>query len=114
MLENKVGDLYGKTVCLLGYSYKANVDDIRKTPAEKIERGLKMKGAKVIIHDPYIKGKENNVPFEKALEEADYFILTTAHDKFKKYNWEEFNKVLIDTHNFLTEVKDRIILCNGK
>lgn len=46
--------LKGSHVLLLGVSYKADVDDVRHTPAIPIIDRLRAKGAHVDYHDPYV------------------------------------------------------------
>jgi UDPglucose 6-dehydrogenase len=48
----KVGDLRGKTIGMLGLSFKPNTDDIRESSAIAIIEGLLAKGAKVKAFDP--------------------------------------------------------------
>jgi UDP-N-acetyl-D-glucosamine dehydrogenase len=46
--------LAGSTVLMLGVAYKANIDDMRESPAIKITELLLAKGAKVVYHDPHV------------------------------------------------------------
>ena len=51
-LKDMVGDLRGKTVGLLGLSFKPNTDDIRDAPAVDIAQALLSLGASVRAYDP--------------------------------------------------------------
>lgn len=47
-----VGDPTGKTITLLGLSFKANTDDLRESPALPLIEGLLAAGANIHVHDP--------------------------------------------------------------
>jgi UDPglucose 6-dehydrogenase len=51
------GGVRGKTVAVLGLTFKANTDDIRESPALPLIRGLQAAGATVRAYDP--RGMEN-------------------------------------------------------
>src|SRR3989338_1605329 len=59
LLENELKKLKksikGAKVGVLGLAYKANVDDIRESPAFEIINILKTKGADVFVFDPHVK-----------------------------------------------------------
>ncbi|MGI5193030.1 nucleotide sugar dehydrogenase [Streptomyces sp. CA-288835] len=46
--------LEGATVLLAGVAYKADVSDVRETPARSIVRHLRAESAQVVYHDPYV------------------------------------------------------------
>jgi UDPglucose 6-dehydrogenase len=46
------GDVAGKTIGILGLSFKPNTDDIRESPALDIIRALQKRGAKIKAYDP--------------------------------------------------------------
>jgi UDPglucose 6-dehydrogenase len=47
-----LGDLHGKTIGVLGLSFKPRTDDVRESPAVFVIRGLQNKGAKIKAYDP--------------------------------------------------------------
>ena len=54
-IENAMGgkgSLEGKTIAILGLSFKANTDDMREAPSITLCEGLAAKGAKLRIYDP--------------------------------------------------------------
>ena len=77
--EEKLGELNGKKVLVVGVSYKPNVADIRETPVEALILGLKQKGAQVSWHDDLVK--EWNGDKSVALSsDFDLAIIATPHD----------------------------------
>jgi UDP-N-acetyl-D-glucosamine dehydrogenase len=73
----------GSRVAILGVSYKAGVGDLRESPALKIMRILRERGAELVYNDDYVPelpdfGLENE-PLESALEGADCAVIVTAH-----------------------------------
>ncbi|MCZ7533564.1 MAG: UDP-glucose/GDP-mannose dehydrogenase family protein [Acidimicrobiia bacterium] len=51
------GDITGRTIGVLGITYKANTDDLRESPAVEIVSGLIERGAAITIYDP--QGMDN-------------------------------------------------------
>jgi len=52
ILKTLGSDLRGKTVAVLGLTFKAETDDIRETPSIPIIRALRAAGARVTAYDP--------------------------------------------------------------
>jgi len=71
----------GAKVGILGLAYKANVDDIRESPALKVIEILKGKKVEVFVFDPYIKNKSNVKGLDELLESSDYLVLVTDHKR---------------------------------
>jgi nucleotide sugar dehydrogenase len=88
-------------VCLLGLTYKANIQDIRESPANEILKLLKEESIAVTIHDPFI----THDPLDKALNGAKAVIIATAHDEYTKLSPDYFIdkgiQVIIDGRNCL-------------
>ena len=72
------GSVQGKSVVVVGVSYKANVADTRETPAAGIIDLLRAQGANVVWHDPLVTAwrSENS----SVLEEFDVAVVVTKHD----------------------------------
>ncbi len=94
---------------ILGLAYKANVDDIRESPALKIIDILKEKGAEVFVFDPHVRKGSNVKDLDELLQKSDYIILVTDHDEFRNIDVEKLKKnnikVIIDGKNCLDKEK---------
>ena len=55
MAEKKLKNLSGKKIILVGVAYKANVADIRETPAAPILENLRSRNAQVSWHDDLVR-----------------------------------------------------------
>ncbi|MAH02033.1 hypothetical protein CMO87_02275 [Candidatus Woesearchaeota archaeon] len=94
---------------VLGLAYKADVDDVRESPAFKIIKILKKKDADVFVFDPYVKKGTNVENLNELLQKSDYIILVTAHNKFKNIDLNKLKennvKIVIDGRNCLDKEK---------
>lgn len=95
----------GTKVGILGLSYKANVGDIRESPALKVIELLKKKGAVVEIFDPYFPDKSTVTSVENLLKKAVALVITTAHTEFRRLLPEVLKKnkikIVVDGRNAL-------------
>ncbi len=95
-----LGDLRGKTVGVLGLSFKANTDDMRFAPAIDILNLLQNDGAKIKAFDP--KAMESAKTILKNIEylddpysvadDADLLLILTEWNEFKEMDLEEIKK----------------------
>ena len=113
LLENELKKLK-KTikdakVGLLGLAYKANVDDIRESPAVKVIEILIIKGAEVFVFDPHVKNGSNVKDLDELLMKCDYLVLVTDHNEFKLIDAEKLKK-----HNILAVIDGRNCLDREK
>ena len=80
-------------ILILGYSYKAEVGDIRETPVDYMAKYLINNGAEVIIWDPFVEAEEypeeiNVVDSPYSAEEIDIVVLATGHEQIIGMDWE--------------------------
>jgi UDP-N-acetyl-D-glucosamine dehydrogenase len=75
----KIGNLDGKRILIIGVAYKPNVADVRETPVAALISGLESKGAQVFWHDDLVKDW-NGVKSMPISSEYDLAILATPHD----------------------------------
>jgi len=85
-LERAGRPVKGAKIALLGWSFLANSDDTRNTPAEPYRDLLVKEGAIVSVHDPYVAEYPGVpiVPFvEEAFEGADAIVIFAGHNLYK-------------------------------
>jgi UDPglucose 6-dehydrogenase len=92
IVEEKLGNLKGKTICVLGLAFKPNTDDIRNAPAIEVIRLLIEKGASVKAYDPLAMPNAKRVLADKvkycrdakeAVSNCDCILVLTEWDEFK-------------------------------
>lgn len=100
------GPAHERKIALLGASYKANVDDSRESPTQKIDELLREHGYATAIYDPVAAGfsRPLSPSLEAALAGADAVVLVVDHDAFRSISPAEAAKhmrgrVAIDARN---------------
>lgn len=108
MVLEQVKEIPNPKVCVLGLTYKPDIDDIRESPAIEILHLLKKNPRiNISICDPHVKGfGEKLVDLETALKDSDCILLAVNHKEFDSMKPEIVsqlvkNKVIIDTRNCL-------------
>lgn len=99
----------GTPVGILGVSYKANVGDLRESPALKIIELLKEREASLHIFDPHVPEKSTTGNVEELLEKSEAVVIATNHKEFVDFPLEKFKgkkvKIIIDGMNCLNKEK---------
>lgn len=98
-LEENGLDANDSKIVVLGLTYKANVKDIRNTPAIPLIRELKRHGCELVGVDPLLSEDEIRdlgvIP-SKSLNDAavdtDCILLVTAHDVFKTIDFKKLKE----------------------
>ena len=94
------------TIACLGLSYKADVDDLRESPAVEIVLNLvASKVGRVLVAEPYISelpaylsGRVELAPLDSAVDAADIVVLLVNHQEFIHFDHRKLEgKALIDT-----------------
>ena len=84
----KTGSLKGKHITALGLAYKADVDDLRESPAVTVAELLRDAGAHVTSYEPFkpdfkIEGVNSAATLEEALRDANILLLLVGHAQLK-------------------------------
>ncbi|MCA9756385.1 MAG: nucleotide sugar dehydrogenase [Candidatus Eisenbacteria bacterium] len=114
-LNNIERSVKGSRVMALGVAYKADIDDVRESPALDVIEILRRMGADVVYHDRYVPhlhlesdgSTMESVPLdEKTLANVQCVVVTTAH-KGIDYGWVLSQvPAMVDTRNCLPNVED--------
>lgn len=102
----------GARTLVLGVAYKAEVSDLRESPALDLIHLLTQKGAVVSYHDPYVPylnadglALESVTLDADTLEQADCVVIATAH---QAYDWAwvvSHSRLIVDTRNATRAVR---------
>ncbi len=109
-LKERDRKLSGSKIAILGIAFLENSDDTRNTPSATLYRELEKRGAKPVLHDPYVR--EFDLPytsdFEQATGGADAVILSTKHKQYLTINLSDLaarmrTPILIDGRNAFSQ-----------
>jgi UDPglucose 6-dehydrogenase len=114
-LQQELKILKGKTVGLLGLTFKPDTDDMRDAPALNLIEQLNRLGAKVKAYDPIVSqsglshglsGVIIETDAERLADGCDALVLVTDWKEFLKLDYNKMAKlmahpVMIDGRNFL-------------
>jgi len=119
-LKRLVGPLEGKTVGVLGLSFKANTDDMRDAVSLDVVDGLKHLGVRVKAYDPAamdeaarrLPGLKLVANAYEAARGADAVVILTEWNEFKELDLARLKKlmrapVLLDARNIYDGAKLR-------
>ncbi len=106
-----LGELKGRHIAALGLAYKADVDDLRESPAIEVIHRLQEEGAQVKAFEPFkpqarVEGVNAVPTLEEALEDADLILLLVRHTPFVRLQPQEIarmtkTRLIVDTVNAL-------------
>jgi UDP-N-acetyl-D-glucosamine dehydrogenase len=103
VMADNGGSLSGKSVKVIGVSYKPNVADTRETPAELVIAELERQGAKVTWHDSVVGNWHGQS--SSALGGSEIAIVVTLHDAVDKKAVLASAPYVFDTTGKLTGAK---------
>jgi UDPglucose 6-dehydrogenase len=101
-IRDAMGDLKGKTIAMLGLSFKPNTDDIRDAPSLAIIQRLLKEGVRIRVYDPVsMKEAEKIIPEIKyckdsydAIKKADALVIMTEWNQFRNLDLEKIRTML--------------------
>jgi UDP-N-acetyl-D-glucosamine dehydrogenase len=91
--------LSGSKVLVLGVAYKADIDDVRESPAEKLMELLGKAGADVAYHDPYVETFDGLTSVDLEPEAYDCVVIVTAHSSIDYADVVRRSSVVVDFRN---------------
>jgi UDP-N-acetyl-D-mannosaminuronic acid dehydrogenase len=95
-------------ILVLGLTYKANIEELRNTPALPVARFLREAGASVVGVDPMLDDWSDAPPDHELAgiercavddmydADADAVVLVTPHDEFAGADWAAFDAPILD------------------
>jgi UDP-N-acetyl-D-glucosamine dehydrogenase len=100
----------GAKVLVLGVSYKADINDMRESPALDVIELLHRRGANIVYHDPFVPEisigelQLKSVPLEN-LASYDCVVITTNHKVFDMPRICREASLIVDTRNATKRVR---------
>ena len=116
ILKNLFGTISGKNIGILGFSFKANTNDTRESPAISICKDLIKEGANLRIYDPKVSKlqitsdlaqegekdgdniKDSSWTYFENLygiaENSDALVILTEWEEFSKIDWFRISKLM--------------------
>lgn len=107
-INDAMGSLKGKIICMLGLSFKPNTNDIRESPSIFIINSLLKANAKVKAYDPVAMDDAKRI-FPKityckdtydAVKGADAVVIVTEWNQFRNLDLAKIKKLTRDTFFF--------------
>lgn len=117
-IEQELWVVDGKTIGILGLSFKPDTDDIRNAPALKVIEQLKTDGAHLKVYDPQAMGKVRQLfadveycqdPYQVA-EGSEALVLCTEWEEFKTLDFKKIKTLMatpliFDGRNVLNQIE---------
>jgi UDP-N-acetyl-D-glucosamine dehydrogenase len=104
--------LNGAKVLVLGVAYKADIDDLRESPALKVIRNARDHGAEIAYHDPFVPrlpdfGLESvDIGDYECLGAYDAVVIVTAHTALDYRKVVERSALVVDFRNATAGIAD--------
>jgi UDPglucose 6-dehydrogenase len=107
-IKDAMGNLKGRTISILGLSFKPNTDDIRDAPSLYIINELIKEGVNIRAYDPICTKEENRIlpkvkyckdPYD-AVKGADALVIVTEWNEFRNLQLDKIKKLLKEPYFF--------------
>jgi UDP-N-acetyl-D-glucosamine dehydrogenase len=89
----------GAKILILGVAYKADIDDVRESPAEKLIELLRTAGAEIAYHDPLVAEFDGLRSVALLPEQYDCVAIVTAHSSIDYADVVRRGNVIVDFRN---------------
>jgi UDPglucose 6-dehydrogenase len=129
-LREELGSLPGKRVAILGLTYKANTDTLRRSLAVELCRLLQTEAVEVRAFDPVVKSLPDDLSnvklgqnIDEVTSDADAFVVCTEWQQFLESDWSSIvaglrRAIVIDANGFLrsklSQISNVHYRCVGK
>ena len=118
-LRSAIGDVRGRAVAILGLTYKAGTDTLRRSSSVELCRWLANEGAEVRAFDPAVRALPGDVPARlctsaaEAAAGASAVVIGTEWPDFQKLAVNDLNDAakpltIIDPNRFLRDAFDNV------
>jgi len=109
-LEEKMGSLKGKSILVLGVSYREKVKETAFSGAFDVRDSLLSRGAKPYFIDPlYTQEELKQMGFDSTFDDVaiEGVILHTKHKEFLEYDFQRHTRIIaiVDGRNFLGNIE---------
>ena len=74
-------EILDATIAVLGYAYLENSDDTRNSPSQLLVARLQELGARVTVHDPYVRPYQGELL--ESIRGSDAVVVMVAHDQYR-------------------------------
>ncbi len=135
IIEKLFGTVSGKKIAILGFSFKANTNDTRESPAISICKELINEGGNLFVYDPKVSHEQIridlNLPearqeqdlnegswsyatsISEAIKSSDAIVIITEWEEFKYLNWKEI-KSKMRNPSWIFDTRSIINICEAE
>jgi len=92
-IKRLIPDLAGKTVAVLGLSFKPNTDDMREAPSVAMIAGLQAEGARIKAYDPAAMGAARTILTDVEYCDDEYAAAESSHVLVVMTEWNQFRSL---------------------
>ena len=116
-LNRQKKSVNGSKILIVGVSYKADINDVRESPALEIINKLKRKKGQVFYHDPYVPTiqiadtdhMESTPLSEELIQQMDCIVFTTNHSNVDYKLLVHYAQLIVDLKNVCPQETEKIV-----
>lgn len=107
-IKDAMGPIKGKTIAILGLSFKPNTDDVREAPSLNIIKQLLKEKAKIRAYDPVSMKSTQSIlpdityckdPYD-AVKDANALVIVTEWNQFRSLELDKLKRLLKEPYFF--------------